>query len=175
MLGQQTRTCHAALSTRKEPERKTVQANEDHSLAHCSSSQQCQQVGAGWLAQPRSPDREPLPRDNSRNTAWCWQDRSRMAPRLPSHTALRTLPRHSHSFTEALDGLFLSPLFPPLQLEKSPFLIPHCCILVLHSMPLFQKLILCAGCFVCIYVRAPHLCRAQGRMERPSYILGLKL
>lgn len=118
-------------------ERITVQANEDHSLAHCSSSQQCQQVGAGWLAQLRSPDREPLPCDNSRNTAWCWQDRSRMALRLPSHTALRTLPRHSHSSTEALDGLFLSPLFDPLQLEKSPLLTPHSCILVLHSMPLF--------------------------------------
>lgn len=118
-------------------QKEKLQANEDHSLAHCSSSQQCQQVGAGWLAQSRSPDRKPLPCDNSRNTAWCWQDRGRMAPRLPSHTALRTLPRHSHSFTEALDGLFLSPLFPPLQLEKSPLLTPHCCILVLHSTPLF--------------------------------------
>lgn len=38
------------LSTRKELERITMQANEDHSLVHCSSSQQCQQVGAGWPA-----------------------------------------------------------------------------------------------------------------------------
>lgn len=49
-------------------------------------------------AQLRSLDREPLPCDNSRNTAWCWQDRGRMVSRLPSHTALRMLPRHSHSF-----------------------------------------------------------------------------
>lgn len=58
-------------------------------------------------------------------------------PEAAISLALRMLPRPSHSFTEALDGFFLSPLFPPLQLERSPLLTPHSCILVLHPTPLF--------------------------------------